>query len=320
MTLLRNASTAHHATRLHHPLLAGAVAAALVLGLSACSRSEGAAGQATQVAAKVGDSEISVHQINQVLSRTPMDEPSQAALQQASRQVLERLIDQQVAVNAATADNLHRTPEVIAQLEAARREVLARAYLQKFSGAAPKATPEDVARYYREHPALFAERRSFNLQEVRVPDAAAVLPELRTLVAQGQPLDAIAQHLSSQQVRFARINAPRTADQLPLDLLPQIHALQDGQTAVFASGNAATVVRVASSQPAHMNEAEATPIIERFLNNQHLNDTLQQEIKRLREATTVSYQGEFTAPAANPAAPAAPAADTAIERGVQGLK
>lgn len=332
MTLHRKPTAPRHAAA------AGALAIALaaVLGLSACSKKDDAAAPATQVAAKVGDSEISVHQINQVLSRTPMEAPSQQALQAASRQVLERLIDQQVAVEAATKDNLHRTPEVIAALEAARREVLARAYLQKFSANAPKASPEEVARYYRENPALFAERRSFSLQEVRVPDASAVLPELRSLVAQGQSLDDIAQRLSGLQVPFARGNATRTADQLPLDLLPRIHALPEGQAVLFESGSAATVVRVASAQPAHLTEAEATPLIERFLNNQRLNDSVQQEVKRLRDATTVSYQGEFAqtaaAPAEAPAAPAAAAAPAApaaapanvdpatLERGVQGLK
>lgn len=322
--------TDHSGLRSSRPLLASAIAAALVFGLPACSRQDGAAGgQATQVAAKVGDTEISVHQINQVLNRTAMEEPSAETLQTASRQILERLIDQQVAVNAATEENLQRSPEVIAAIEAARREVLARAYLQKLAANAPKASPEEVAGYYRDHPALFAERRVFNIQEVRVTDASAVLADLRSLAEQGKTVDEVAEVLRGKQVPFNTSAASRSAEQLPLDVLPRFHALKDGQAQVFESGKAATFVRVVSSQTDTMTEQEAAPVIEKFLNNRYLNQTVQQEIKRLREATTIAYQGEFSAPAAEPANPAAPAVAApaqaapeqgAIDRGVQGLK
>ena len=62
------------------PLRAGTLAVVLMLGLSACSSKDegGAPAKASQVAAKVGDSEISVHQNNQVLSRAPMPDAASA--------------------------------------------------------------------------------------------------------------------------------------------------------------------------------------------------------------------------------------------------
>lgn len=334
------------------PLRVSVLASLLVLSLSACSSKEegGAAGPATQVAAKVGDSEISVHQINQVLGRTQMKDPSKEALQAASSQILERLIDQQLAVDGATKDNLHRTPEVISALEAARRDVLARAYLQKFAATVAKATPEEVAQYYREHPALFSERRVFNLQEIRMPDVGAVLPELRTLAEQGKRIEDIAAFLRDKQVPFTGGGAARPAEQLPLELLPKIHALKDGENLIITTGKGATLVRVAGSQQAPVAEDKARPAIEQFLNNRRVNEAVAAEMKRMREATTVAYMGEFNKPAgaagtpaagaaatsvtteapaaaapANlpaPAAPAAPASadQDALQRGIQGLK
>lgn len=316
----------------------------LTLTLSACgAKDEGT--QATQVAAKVGSNEISVHQINQVLARTPMANASKEAVQAASQQVLERLIDQQLAVDQATENKLHRSPDVVAQLEAARREVLARAYLQQITGAMPKPTPEEVKSYYDTHPALFAERRVFNLQEIRVPVATDVLKDLTSMATQSRPIDEVASMLRTRNVQFGGGSATRTAEQVPLELLPRLHALKDGQSLVVKNGDAATFLRVASSQQIPVGETAATPGIEKFLGNRRSTELVASEFKRLREATTITYLGGFeasaratptadkpdTATVTGPAltaplaadekvAPAAGEDQGAIERGLQGLK
>ncbi len=312
------------------------------LSLAACASEEGDAQAPTQVAAKVGGSEISVHQINQVLGRTPMRDSSKETLQLASNQILERLIDQQLAVDAATEAKLHRSPEVVSAIEAARNEVLARAYLQKITAAA-KATPEEIKKYFTDNPALFAERRAFNLQEIRIADTGSVLPELRVLAEQGRPIEEMANLLRARQVPFTGGAAVRNAEQIPLELLPRLHALKDGQRLIMDNGQRATLIRIASSQQVPVSEEQARAGIEQFLNNRRATETITQEIKRLREAHPVTYMGEFGKPAPAPgagaaassltegtpttAAPTAPPAATttspdqsAIERGLQGLK
>lgn len=313
-------------------LHASALALLCALTLTACGAKDDS-GQATQVAAKVGSSEISVHQINQVLSRSPVAGSTPEALKTASREVLERLIDQQLAVDQATEKKLHRSPDVVAQLEAARREVLARAYLQQVAAGVAKATPEEVSRYYQDNPALFAQRRVYTLQEIRIPQAAAALPALRELVQKSRPAEDVAALLREKNIPFTGGNASRTAEQLPLDLLPRLHALKDGQSLVIEGGQGATFIRIAASQQQPVSEAQAKPGIEVFLNNRRVTETVNAEMKRLREATTIAYLGEFErkeapadAPAAATPAPTEAPKDKAageanvIERGLQGLK
>lgn len=313
--------------------------------LAACSDDAGG-DKATQVAAKVGDSEISVHQINQLLQRAPLANADKNTVQAASQQVLERLIEQQLAVDAATAEKLHRSPDVVASLEAARREVLSRAYLQKITAGVPKPTPEEVQAYYKENPALFAERRIYNIQEIRVPDARSVVTELDAMAQQGKPIEAVASALKARNVQYSGGSATRAAEQLPLQLLPNLHKLRDGQSVVVAAGNGATFVRVAGSQQQPVSLERAAPGISQFLNNRRVSEAVSNEIKRLREATTVSYMGEFTkkadakaatgaptpsavtapaatADAAKPATSETPPANpdqAAMERGLSGLK
>ena len=308
---------------------------ALVLGLIACG-DKADKKVATQVAAKVGSEEISVHQINQVLQRTNTSGASPEAAKAMGREVLEKLIDQQLAVDQAVDAKLHRSPDVVTQIESARREILARAYMQKLASALPKPTAEEIKAYYKEQPALFAERRVYNLQELVVPKTPAnasanVTAELKGQVAAGKSIDDSAAWLKSKDIQFGGGRATRPAEQIPLELLGQLHALKDGQSMVFDTPQATTVVRVVASQLAPVPEAEALPRIEQFITNRRATDAVAADLKRLRAATTVTYLGEFTAPdtatAATTAAPvskqaAAPVepAQAAIEKGVSGLK
>jgi EpsD family peptidyl-prolyl cis-trans isomerase len=245
--------------------------------------------------------------------------------------VLEKLIDQQLAVEQATEDKLHRSPEVVSQIEAARRDILARAYMQKIAGALPKPSAEEIKKYYAEHPALFSERRIFNVQEIVTPTAPGLADQLRAMVAAGKPIVEVANWLKSKGVKFDGGSATRAAEQIPLERLAQIHALKDGQSILLESPQTITVVRVASSQSSPVAEAAALPRIEQFLTNQRASEAVTTNIKQLRAAAKITYMGEFvktggtaTAPPAVVPEPvpsfAAPDNASAIEKGVAGLK
>lgn len=283
-------------------LRTSALAFSIAAGLSACGRQEPDA-PATEVAAKVGTSTISVNQINQVLGSAATPNASKDALQAAREKVLERLIDQQLAADQATKLNLHTSPDVVTQLETARQDVLARAYTGQLTAALPAPSPQEVSQYYQDNPALFAERRVFNLQEIRVPKATEVIGDLQKLAEQGRSMDDVAGFLRSRQVQFGGGTATRTAEQIPLELLPRVHALKDGQSTVIQAGDSVTFLRVASSQVMPVIEAVAAPDIAKHLSNQRAAAAVGADFKRLREATTVTYLGDFDRAASKPATP-----------------
>ena len=301
---------------------------ALVLSLAACGKKDDKK-MATQVAVKVGSEEISVHQINQVLSRSNSAGASPQAAQAMSREVLEKLIDQQLAVEQATDKNLHRSPEVVSQIEAARRDILARAYLQQIVSAQPKTSAEETKKYFTEHPQLFSARRIFNVQEIVLPAQPGVVAQLREFAAAGKPTEEVAVALKAQNIKFAGGSVSRAAEQIPLELLGQIHLLKDGQSIVLETPQAITFFHLVSSQLAPVDEATALPRIEQFLANQRASQAVAANFKQLRGATTITYMGDFsktdtaTEPAADATAATIPATQPAksnIEKGVAGLK
>ena len=167
-----------------------------------------------QAAAKVNKEEITVQQINYALQQQRSLKPEQ--FDAASRQILERLIDQELAVQKATALKLDREPRVMLQLEAAKREVLSRAYLEKASEAASKPTAEEVAKYYEANPALFKDRRIYNLQEIAIEAKPEQIAQLRMQLGQAKSITEFVDYLKANDIRFSGNQAVRAAEQLPL--------------------------------------------------------------------------------------------------------
>jgi EpsD family peptidyl-prolyl cis-trans isomerase len=251
---------------------------------------------ATQVAAKVNDDEITVHQVNNVLARSQNIAPEAAT--QAKREILNRLIDQHLAKQQAIGKKLDRSPNIMQAIDAARSEILARAYLEKITAAQPKPTAEEVKKYYAEHPELFAQRRIFSIEEIVVVPQEGIATRLRERVAKARSMKEIAEWLNSQGAKFAANRAVRAAEQIPLDMLGRLQTMKDGETRLIEVEGRLNVLRIVETKQAPVDEATATPQIERFLFNQRSRETIDKEMKQLKQQAKIDYFGEFASDAA----------------------
>jgi EpsD family peptidyl-prolyl cis-trans isomerase len=291
------------AKRLFNPRasLVAAVAAAVLL--AACGGDKG--DKASQTAAKVNKEEITVHQINFVLQRQPGLKPEQA--ETASRQVLERLIDQELAVQKAQEQKLDRDPRVVQQIEAAKREIIARAYVDRVGEGVAKPSNEEIAKYYTDKPALFKDRRIYSLQELQIEAKPEQFDTLRAKLSASKSLTEFADFLKANDFRFNGNQAVRTAEQLPLASLDAISKMKDGDSVVSPSPNGLTVLFLVGSRSQPVDETRARPAIEAFLLNQRKAEVVQKDLKALREGSKIEYVGKFAEPA--PASAASPASE-----------
>ena len=289
---------------------------------------------ATQVAAKVNKEEISVHQINNVLARAGSVKPEQA--KQAGKQILDKLIEQELLVQQAVEKKLDRDPRVMQAIEASKREILSRAYLEQMTSSAAKPDDAAVKDFYEKNPALFKNRRVFNLQELVINASPDQVSAIQEQMKRAKSMDDLVKYLKDQNVEFNANAGVKAAEQLPLEILPKFQELRDGQTALIPTPAGLTLVHVAASQLRPLDEAAARPFIEQYLTNQKRGEMAAVEVKQLREKAKIEYMGEFSksdpATVATPAPPAAPAAapstpqavskpaDKALEKGISGLK
>jgi len=272
---------------------------ALLLALAlttGCGKKEDAKG-ATQVAARVNSDEITVHQVNYVLARNPNVTPELAP--QAKREILDKLIDQHLVRQKAIENKLDRTPNVMQAIEAAKSEILARAYLDQLAATLPKPAPWETEKYYKEHPELFAQRRLFHLEVFVFKAEGAVATGLRDRLSKASSMKEIADWLQSQGVKFVANRGVRAAEQIPLESLPKVQAMKEGQIQLFdANDGRFQVLRVVAFKAEPVEEATATPRIQQFLFNRRLGEVMAKEMKQIKEQAKIEYSGEFAGGAA----------------------
>jgi len=293
-----------------------AVAIAAVLMLAACGDKKDK--PATQTAARVNKEEITVHQINFLLQQQQRGvRPEQT--EAASKQVLERLIDQELALQKAGELKVDRDPQVVQQLEAARRDIVSRAYFEKVAAGASKPSAEEVKKYYDENPALFSQRRVYQLQELMVEAAPDRVPTLRTQLQNAKNVGEFVEYLKKNDYKFSANQAVRAAEQLPLATVGTFAQLKDGQAILSQTPTGAQVIVLVASRSQPVDEERAKPAIEQFLVNERKRKIVADDLKALRAAAKVEYMGKFAEGAASAPVAAAPTAADVAASAAKGL-
>lgn len=285
------------------------VTLAAALLLAGCGEKKDKDKPASQTAAKVNKEEITVHQINFVLQQQRGLAPEQAA--SASKQVLERLIDQELALQKSQDQKLDREPRVVQQLEAARREIIARAYAEKIAAGAPKPSPAEIKSYYETHPALFKERRVYNLQELAIQAKPEQVAEIQAKLASAKDIPEFVNYLKVSDIKFGANQAVRAAEQLPLNTVDKFAQMKDGQTIFTPTPTGAQVVVLAGTRSQPVDEARAAPAIEQFLWNERKRKVVEDDLKAMRSAGKVEYVGEYAKGGAKEVTPPPPTAPEA---------
>jgi EpsD family peptidyl-prolyl cis-trans isomerase len=258
----------------------------------------------SQTAAKVNKEEITVHQINFVLQQQRGVKPEQT--EAASAQILERLIDQELAVQQAAELKIDREPKVIQQIEAAKREFIARAYVEHIGDGATKPTTAEVQKYYETKPALFRDRRIFGLMEINIEAKPDQIKAIAVKLGEIKNINQFIEYLNTSSIRHAENRAVRTPEQLSPTSLEQLSKMKDGQAIMQPVPGGAQVIVLAESRPQPVTLEQATPAVEGLIVAERKRELVGSKLKQLRETAKIEYVGKFHAPASGAASGAAP--------------
>ena len=266
----------------------------------------------TQVVARVNDAEITVSQLRAALAAKGDARPSPAATQAA----LDGLVNEQLLVEAALRDRLDRDPAVVQAIESARRQLLARAYLERAVLPKQEITAGEQAAYYKGHPELFAQRRVYQLTAFTFAREKLDAALVETLGAT-HSVDAVAAALAARKIEAETQSLMRASEQLPLDDLPRFAAAAVGDVIVQASPERATLMLVTAVQPSPLTFESAQPIIQQYLSNMRNAQALDAHLKQARAAAkiTAADLSALAGSAAEPPDPLKPVRESRADAG-----
>lgn len=280
------------------PLYSLAISSLLLMGCGGGERKSD-----TQIAAAVNQGEISVHQVQAVLQRQPRLLASDAG-GAASARVLEGLIDQELAAQAARGASLDKDPRVVQSLEAARRELLALAWQESIAAKVSSPSSDEIDRYYDAHPQLFSQRKLYILQETSLEGTPEQLAGLADKVASAASADELATLLQRARVRSSTRSVAQAAEDVPQLLLESLSSLELGRSKYFSQGSSARIYTVLQAHKAPVDRRQAINAIGSYLAKERRGETVAQAMKGLRAAAKIDYRGSFARPGEAPASAA----------------
>ncbi len=297
--------------------------AAVILSLAGCGDKPGGEAAAGQAAAQVNGEAIGVRDIEQELTKAGIKKDS-AQSQEAANRLLNVLLEQRLLAQQARKDGMEKDPNVIHALQAAERQVLAQAYVEKLTANVVKAGDTQISDYYNQHPELFSQRRIYRLQEIIIPVTPESADAVKARLGSGANLNDLMQWLKSQNIPVRGAQTVKSAEQLPLELLAKLHPLQDGQAITMEGAKQVTILALTGSQAQPLTQEQARPAIERYLLVNAKRERAKADLDKLRAAAKIEYLPPYaevkTGGHVASAPREEPAEQSLIEKALAGLK
>jgi EpsD family peptidyl-prolyl cis-trans isomerase len=283
-----------------HRIGMSALALAMAVSIYGCNKK---AGEGAEAAAKVNGDIITVAMLEHEVGKLGELKPEQHEM--AADQVLKTLVDQDLLVQKAVADKLDQDADVKLALEAARRQILSKAYVEKITANVAQPTEQEVEDYFKQHPELFSERRIYRLQEISVSVTPENIDAVRAQLSGTHSLDDFIQWLKQQKIPARITQTTKAAEQLPGELLPRLAQMHDGQAMTVKAPNALNIIVVAGSQSQPVTLEQAKASIERFVTNGNKREAAAAAIKEMRAQAKIEYLGAYEELGKEEAAPEA---------------
>lgn len=284
----------------------GAIIVAASCGvLAGCGLGLGKAKAPTgQVLATVGNHEITVRDLRAEMGSSVPKDPS--AAKAAEQSALQTLIGRYVIAQAAREQGLDKTPDFALQKDRAMDALLVQSLQQKLIKEIPQPTKEEVQSFISAHPDIFAERKVFALDQIRMarPSDPKVLKALVPL----KTLEQVQAVLTENKVPFQRAQAVLDAVGADPRLIDAIMKLPPDEIFVLPGGGGLLVNQIKETKVVPFTGDQAEAYATQVMMKQRTQESIQKAFSQItsKAAPTIHFNKDYAVKAGAAPAPATP--------------
>ncbi|MDD5366741.1 MAG: EpsD family peptidyl-prolyl cis-trans isomerase [Gallionellaceae bacterium] len=273
-----------------HPVRLTTLAALLGLLLAACGEKPAPAGHA---ALKVNGAAISAAEVEAKLKQYSQLPAEQKTF--VTGTILDSLTDLELLRQAAVREKLDADEAVQARLAGAARFILAEAYMEKTKAAVPKPSAADVKAYYDQHPARYAERKLFDLQEVNIETTPENTAEIESRLKNGASLNDFVGWLQFRKLQYDVQPLVVPAEKVVEPILDKLAQAHDGDVITLPGKNKLTALFINKVLSEPLTLEQATPMIEGQRYEAGRTERMQETMKQLRDQAKIEYLPPYQA-------------------------
>ena len=259
-----------------------------------------------QVVATVNGQEITQLELNAELAgaNLPTDPTARKAVQ---ARALQLLIGRMLLAQAAHDQGVDKTPEFALEKARSDQILLAQALQAKLAKDVPPPTPEEVARFILDNPDVFAQRKVFTVDQIRMgrPTDPNFTKEL-------QPLNALADVealLTRDHIDYRRGAAQLDSVGIDPKIVAGIVKLPAGTVFVLPASSGLLIDQITDTKIQPLTGDDATKYATTVLTRQHIQEALTRQVQTIfsKGAASVRYNPAYQPPKSS-APPSAPSA------------
>jgi EpsD family peptidyl-prolyl cis-trans isomerase len=253
-------------------------------GLSACDH--GGDVPNGQVLATVGKREITASQFQDALQALPPGRDPHDPLVKAA--VLRQLVDVTLLAEGGVAAGVDKKPEVARRIEAARRAILASAFVDQ--GVSLETSPADLRTFYADHPTRFAHRNRYEISDIAVAgDKAQRARAVALFNAPHATLEGTRGALQKLGIPNSFSHRVAPSDQLPQPVAERFAPMRTGAMFSLDAGSIEHLGRVDRITPDPVPFETALPALRADLVRLRVQQQTKAKLAAMRDSLPVEY-------------------------------
>lgn len=257
-----------------------------------------------QVVAIVNGEEITLTELNAEIAE--LNVPASADKTAVRSQVLQRMVDRRLLVQAAKEAGLDRDPQYLTQQRRMEEQLLVSMYGKKTMDSIRVPDTTAIDKYVTSHPTVFADRKRFKLDQLQI-DMPADPSRLKDLES-AHSLAEVATRLTAMGIAFQRGTGTLDSAGVAPEMMQRLQALPPGEPFIVPRDGKLVINAISSVETVNVSPEQARPIAAQAIRNEELNKVGEQRLKEAKAKAKIEYQPgyEVKADGAKPAALPAP--------------